>query len=280
MLPDLRFFVGAALVAALVGMAGLGLFAVAQSRSNMGPLEASRSRAFADHAEWNQFYDADSVRRFVGLGRKAEIAQPADPAPEIRGESSSPAPVAPAILPPEISDSGERQDAASVPAPSPAVAPSAVAALPAAEPPSAVAISAPEQPHEPANAAAIPPAIAALPDHPDDRRTDAAIPHEPTRDQEPRDQEPWDTTPSVTASDPTAAAGADRDARALIPPSNATGGGPMPNTLHSTAPPPATARARATAPMPPVRIGAPVRRSDPEPEPPPYQSFNSPSGWR
>ena len=30
MLPDLRFFVGAALVAALVGMAGLGLFAVAQ----------------------------------------------------------------------------------------------------------------------------------------------------------------------------------------------------------------------------------------------------------
>ena len=41
----------------------------------MGPLEASRTRAFADHAEWNQFYDAESVRRFVGLGRKAEIAQ-------------------------------------------------------------------------------------------------------------------------------------------------------------------------------------------------------------
>ena len=120
MLPDLRFFAGAALVAALVGTAGLGLLAVAQSQSKMGPLEAARNRAFADHAEWNQFYDADSVRRFVGLGPKAEIAQPADAAPENRGENVNSAPVAPAVLPPEISDGGERQDAAPLPAASPA----------------------------------------------------------------------------------------------------------------------------------------------------------------
>lgn len=272
MLPDLRFFVGAALLAGLVGMAGLGLFAAAR-QSKMGPLEASRSRAFADHAEWNQFYEADSVRRFVGLGRKAELAQPADAAPENRGETINSAPVAPAVLPPEISEGSERQAAAPEPAASPAVEPSAIAALPAQEPPSAPAISAPEQPRESAQAATSLPAIAATPDRPDGRGTNTAVPTEPTWD-----QEPWDTTASIAASE-TSLPGA------LALPSNSKDG--VPTTPHSTAPSPATARANAAAPLPPVRIGAPVRRSDPEPEPPqvmrqpaPGDSLDNPYGWR
>ena len=58
-------------------MFGVGLFVSARlsHQAKMGPLESSRNLAFTDSAEWNQFYDAGSVRRFVGLARQGEAQE-------------------------------------------------------------------------------------------------------------------------------------------------------------------------------------------------------------
>ncbi len=112
MLPDFRFVIGAVAVTALLGMTGLGLFASTRlsQQAQVGPLETARNLTFADHVEWNQFYDADSVRRFVGLGRKAEAAVVAEVAAEIQTEDPANAGLATAIVPlaaPEVGSGDE-----------------------------------------------------------------------------------------------------------------------------------------------------------------------------
>jgi hypothetical protein len=89
MLPDFRFIIGAALAATLLAVSGLGLFTATQlaHQAKMGPLETSRSLAFADHPEFNQFYDAETARRFEDVARKAassgtEVSPSSRPAPE------------------------------------------------------------------------------------------------------------------------------------------------------------------------------------------------------
>jgi hypothetical protein len=69
MLPDFRFVIDAVVAIALLGVAGLGLVTSVQlvREAHMGPLDDSRSLAFAGHAEWNQFYDPEAARRFAGL---------------------------------------------------------------------------------------------------------------------------------------------------------------------------------------------------------------------
>lgn len=112
MLPDFRFVIGATAAAALLGLTGLGLFEstrLSRQANKMGPLETARSQSFTDHSEWNQFYDADSVRRFVGLGRKAETAEPADVAPERRAGDSV-ATVATAVVPLEAREAGSNTE--------------------------------------------------------------------------------------------------------------------------------------------------------------------------
>ena len=113
MLPDFRFVIGAAVVTALLGMTGLGLFASTQlsQPGKKGPLETARSLAFTDHAEWNQFYDADSVRRFVVLGPRAEAAVVPDDAAERRSEEPATAVRAIALLPLETPEAGSRDEA-------------------------------------------------------------------------------------------------------------------------------------------------------------------------
>jgi hypothetical protein len=108
MLPDFRFVIVAAVVIALLGMTGLTLFASTRlsQHAKMGPLETARNLAFTDHAEWNQFYDADSVRRFVSLGRKAEAAAAADVAPDRPTEVAVNDELATAILPLEAHEAG------------------------------------------------------------------------------------------------------------------------------------------------------------------------------
>ncbi len=61
---------------AVAGLAGLGLLASARlsQQSKVAP-QASRDLVLADHAEWNQFYNA------VSVGRTTEVPQPSDAAP-------------------------------------------------------------------------------------------------------------------------------------------------------------------------------------------------------
>jgi len=85
MLPDFRFVIGAVLATAFLGVTCIGLFATVRlaHQAKIGPLEASRALAFGDGADWNQFADPDSVRRFEELARKADAADAAAPAENI-----------------------------------------------------------------------------------------------------------------------------------------------------------------------------------------------------
>jgi hypothetical protein len=113
MLPDFRFVVGAAVVTTLLGMTGLALFVGTRlsQPGKKGPLETARSLAFSDHAEWNQFYDADSVRRFMVLGPRAEAAVVPDDAAEHQSEEFATAVHAIALLPLETSEAGRPDEA-------------------------------------------------------------------------------------------------------------------------------------------------------------------------
>src|SRR5262249_25543589 len=73
MLANLRFVLGATLAAALLAVTTLGLVATARMthQTKVGPLESSRSVAFDDRTDWNQFNDPDGARRFEELTRKA-----------------------------------------------------------------------------------------------------------------------------------------------------------------------------------------------------------------
>ena len=63
MLPDLRFVVGAGLALALLVVTAFGVAATLRfaHRAKVGPLEASRSLAYAG---WNQFQNPSATRRF------------------------------------------------------------------------------------------------------------------------------------------------------------------------------------------------------------------------
>jgi hypothetical protein len=94
MLPDFRFVIGAGLATAFLGVTSVGLLATVRltHQGKVGPLESSRTLAF-DRADWNQFADPESVRRFDELARKIDAvehaAQPASDQP-----TSAPPPVA------------------------------------------------------------------------------------------------------------------------------------------------------------------------------------------
>ena len=71
MLPDFRFAIGALLATAVLGITSFGLLAAVRltHQAKVGPLESSRSVPFDDRADWNQFNDPDSTRRFEEIGR-------------------------------------------------------------------------------------------------------------------------------------------------------------------------------------------------------------------
>ena len=114
MLPDLRFVFGALMVIAITGMIGVGLFVSARlfQQAKVGPLESSRNLAFTDSAEWNQFYEPGSVRRFVGLARQGEAREIADLPPEHRPQAPSPAPLAVDLAPVEVVEQDDGVEAA------------------------------------------------------------------------------------------------------------------------------------------------------------------------
>jgi hypothetical protein len=167
MLPDFRFALGALLAIALIAVAGLGLVTSVRlaREARIGPLDDSRSLAYAGHAEWNQFYDPDGARRFEGLAGKTEapVAETprATPVEALAVEPPATAPAEPApAAPEERTASIDRHEPETAPvigpiiadkapetvppasAPPPETAPAVIAALPA-EPASAPAPVAP-----------------------------------------------------------------------------------------------------------------------------------------
>jgi hypothetical protein len=154
MLPDFRFALGALLAIALIAVAGLGLVTSVRlaREARIGPLDDPRSLAYAGHAEWNQFYDPDGARRFVGLAGKTEApvaetphatpAEAPETAPEEPAECTASIPadrrepadrhdpeIAPVIAPVIADKAPETDPPASDPPP--ATAPAVIAALPA-----------------------------------------------------------------------------------------------------------------------------------------------------
>ena len=66
MLPNLRFTVGAMLATALLVVTAFGIAATLRlaREAKTGPLETSRSLAYTDQTDWNQFTDPTAVRRY------------------------------------------------------------------------------------------------------------------------------------------------------------------------------------------------------------------------
>lgn len=114
MLPDLRFVFGALMIIAITGMIGVSLFVSARlfQQTKVGPLESSRNLAFTDSAEWNQFYDPGSVRRFVGLARQGETREIGDLPPEHRPQVAAPGAVAIDLAPLEVTELDDGVEAA------------------------------------------------------------------------------------------------------------------------------------------------------------------------
>jgi hypothetical protein len=79
MLPDFRFVIGAVLATVVLGVTSFGLLAAVRltHHGKVGPLESSRHVAFDDRADWNQFNDPDSARRFEELAHKSDAADAA-----------------------------------------------------------------------------------------------------------------------------------------------------------------------------------------------------------
>jgi hypothetical protein len=78
MLPDFRFLIGALLATGMLGVAGFGLATAVRlsHEARVGPSEATRSLAFDDRADWNQFSDPEPARRFAHLARQPDDAPP------------------------------------------------------------------------------------------------------------------------------------------------------------------------------------------------------------
>lgn len=115
MLPDLRFIFGALMVLAVTGMIGAGLFISARlfNQAKTGPLESRRNLAFTDSAEWNQFYEPGSVRRFVGFARQGDAREVNDAPPEQRSEPAAPASMADPFTPAELPKQADNVEAIS-----------------------------------------------------------------------------------------------------------------------------------------------------------------------
>src|SRR5216683_427940 len=91
MLPDFRFVIGAVLAMAVLGTTAFGMLVAVRAthQTKAGPLEVSRNLAFDDRADWNQFYDPDSGRRFEELARKPDVPPP--PARPLQAPTVEPA---------------------------------------------------------------------------------------------------------------------------------------------------------------------------------------------
>jgi hypothetical protein len=79
MLSGFRFFVGAILATAMLGVSSLGLYTAVMLRhqAKAGPISSSRNLLFDDRGDWNQFHDPDGARRFEELARKPGASEPA-----------------------------------------------------------------------------------------------------------------------------------------------------------------------------------------------------------
>jgi hypothetical protein len=157
MLPDFRFIIGATLATSLLGMTALGLFAATRlaHHAKIGPLEASRSLAFADRSEQGRFYDAETARRLESFVRAADGAEIAEAVTTAAPVDAPPAPAA------ERSDTA--QSAAVAPAmPSSEEHPASIERAPGSDRPPA-AIPTAERAAEPAVADAAEVASAAAP---------------------------------------------------------------------------------------------------------------------
>lgn len=111
MLPDLRFVIGAGLATAVLGVAAIGVSASVRLafQAQIGPIETSRTLAFADHSEWNQFYDADNARRFEGMLQNASLSSKGDVAtPPADGTDKAAARVEASVPPPIAGDEAIR----------------------------------------------------------------------------------------------------------------------------------------------------------------------------
>jgi len=101
MLPDLRFVLGAALATALLVVTAFGVATTLRlaHQAKVGPLEASRSLAYADQTDWNQFQDPTATRRFEDMTRAidSESVQPSlEPPADVA--TGAPQPVAPSPI--------------------------------------------------------------------------------------------------------------------------------------------------------------------------------------
>jgi hypothetical protein len=109
MLSNLRFVIGAVLVAAALAVIVPALFTSNRltHQAKVGPLETSRNLPFDDRSDWNQFYDPESTRRFEELARKPDASTqqagngPADAAPAASTDSEV------AALPPDAAPSAD-----------------------------------------------------------------------------------------------------------------------------------------------------------------------------
>jgi hypothetical protein len=213
MLPDFRFVLGAILAITLLAVAGLGLVTSVRlvQEARISPIEDARSLAFAGHAEWNQFYDADGARRFEGLAGKTE--GPATEAGlETPAETSVIAP--PVVAPPVSAQVGPEDRIASIPAnrPDPDISPEVADGKtpeinppqsdppPSAETPMAVTIAAPTEAAAapvpaisvapPAQRVASAPATSPGPDRPEEAKMPTPAAPQAAGDQQPESAPP------------------------------------------------------------------------------------------
>ncbi|MEA2938349.1 MAG: hypothetical protein QOC56_1853 [Alphaproteobacteria bacterium] len=129
MLPSFRFLIGTALACVLLIVSAFGLAASMRlaQQTRVTSIEASRTLAFAERADLNQFFDADGLRRFG-----ATVRLPDSVATELRPELvPSIEPAAPlervAAIPPEATATDETVAHVGV---APAAAPALDAVLP------------------------------------------------------------------------------------------------------------------------------------------------------
>ena len=105
MLPNLRFTVGAMLATALLVVTAFGIAATLRlaREAKTGPLETSRSLAYTDQTDWNQFTDPTAVRRYEEAMRPVAsedappVTEPAASLPPTAVASRKLEPIAPDI---------------------------------------------------------------------------------------------------------------------------------------------------------------------------------------
>ena len=105
MLPNLRFTVGAMLATALLVVTAFGIAATLRlaREAKTGPLETSRSLAYTDQTDWNQFTDPTAVRRYEEAMRPVAsedappVTEPAASLPPTAVASPKLEPIAPDI---------------------------------------------------------------------------------------------------------------------------------------------------------------------------------------